>query len=255
MDELLYSKILGEGKPLLILHGYLGMGDNWKSHANTFSQNFQVHLIDQRNHGRSFHSDDFDYELLVEDLLYYINHYKLGKVYLLGHSMGGKTAMLFAVRHPKKIEKLIVVDIAPRYYPLHHHQILQALQKIDFSQITSREQIDSILKKDIKEQGVRQFLLKNVYRKKNLSFAFRFNLESLVHNSGEIGEPLPSFTCFNGRTLFFKGEHSDYIHNDDEPLIKAHFPNSDIQTIADAGHWLHAENAKEFSDKTLDFLK
>ena len=142
MDEILHSKIQGEGIPLLILHGYFGMGDNWKSHANVLAKNYQVHLIDQRNHGRSFHSDDFDYELFVADLKAYLSFHDLEQVYLLGHSMGGKTAMLFAVTYPEYVKKLIVADIAPKYYAPHHDTILQALNAVDFSKITLRSEID-----------------------------------------------------------------------------------------------------------------
>ena len=163
--EILHSKIQGEGTPLIILHGYFGMGDNWKSHANKLSDNYQVHLVDQRNHGRSFHSDDFDYELLVEDLEAYFEFHNIENAIVLGHSMGGKTAMLFAVTFPEKVQKLIVADIAPKNYPPHHHQILEALVAVDFSKITLRTEVDEVLKQYIDEMGVRQFLLKNVYRK------------------------------------------------------------------------------------------
>ncbi|WP_152285605.1 alpha/beta fold hydrolase [Flavicella marina] len=253
--DVLHSKIQGEGKPLLILHGYFGMGDNWKSQANKLAEDFQVHMIDQRNHGRSFHSDDFDYELLVEDLLHYMEFHSLEKAIILGHSMGGKTAMLFAVNYPEKVEKLIIADIAPKNYPPHHHQILEALNAVDFSKITLRTQVDDVLKEYIDEEGVRQFLLKNVYRETKETLAFRFNLESLTENNHEIGEPLPSFTEYNGPTLFLKGENSGYISDDDTGLIQAHFSNSDIKTISNAGHWLHAENPVEFLAEMKHFLQ
>ena len=178
---LLHSKVIGEGQPFIILHGFLGMGDNWKTLAKQFSAlGFELHLIDQRNHGRSFHSDDFDYELLVADLKAYLLFHDLKEVYLLGHSMGGKTAMLFAVTYPEHVKKLIVADIAPKYYAPHHDTILEALNAVDFSKITLRSEIDLVLQKTIKEEGVRQFLLKNIYRKTKDTLDFRFNLESLT---------------------------------------------------------------------------
>ncbi len=253
--SLLHSKVLGKGEPLLILHGFLGMGDNWKTLGNSFAENYQVHLIDQRNHGRSFHTEDFSYELLVEDLLAYMDHYALERAHLLGHSMGGKTAMLFAVTHPERMRKLVVADIAPKYYPPHHQFILQALHAVDFSIVDSRNDIDEIFKKFIPEQGIRQFLLKNVYRKDKQELAYRFHLESLEENIEEIGVGLPPREVFDGEVLFVKGANSGYIAPEDESLIQAHFPKSRIVVIPDAGHWLHAENPAEFYRAVAVFLE
>ena len=253
--QILHSRIIGEGKPLLILHGYFGNGDNWKSIANKLKDSFQVHLIDQRNHGRSFHSDEFDYELMVEDLHNYIIRHQLEKVNLLGHSMGGKTAMLFAVEHSELVDKLIVADISPRMYPPHHHDILDALNSIDFSIHTSRKLVDEKLVEKIREIGVRQFLLKSVYWKEKGQLDFRFNLQSLTENNDEVGVALPSFTIFEGKTLFLKGENSGYISSDEEPIINAHFPNHKIVSIKNAGHWLHAENPADFLNEVKVFLK
>ena len=251
---ILHSKILGKGKPLLILHGYFGMGDNWKSLANKFSENFEVHLIDQRNHGRSFHSDDFSYELMVEDLENYINHHDLKQVNLLGHSMGGKTAMLFATSFPKMLDKLLIADISPKYYPPHHHFILEALHAVDFTKVTRRREIEVIFTKYIDEIGIRQSLLKNIYWIEKGKLAYRFNLESLTLNNKEIGESLPSFSVFEKETLFLKGENSNYIVEKDYALITAHFPQVQIETIKNAGHWLHAENPTDFYTYVMRFL-
>jgi len=253
--EILHSKIIGEGKPLLILHGYFGMGDNWKSHANKFAEDgFEVHLIDQRNHGRSFHSDDFNYELLVEDLLAYIEYHHLEKVNLLGHSMGGKTVMLFAVEYPEYVDKLLVADISPKNYPPHHHDILNALNSVDFSIQNSRKLVDAKLAELIPQVGIRQFLLKNTYWREKGQIDFRFNLTSLTENNIEVGAALPSFTIFEGETLFLKGGNSDYITDDDVSLINAHFPKATVKTITNAGHWLHAENPKDFYNEAIYFL-
>ena len=254
--QILHSRIVGEGKPLLILHGYFGMGDNWKTHANSLAKDgFQVHLIDQRNHGRSFHSDEFDYESMVTDLYNYIKHYQLEKVHLLGHSMGGKTVMLFATEYAGLVDKLIVADISPRMYPPHHHDILKALNSVDFTIQNSRKLIDGKLSELISEVGIRQFLLKSVYRKTKDELAFRFNLKSLTENNNEVGEALPSFTVFEGDTLFLKGENSGYISVNEEPIIEAHFPNSTIKSIRKAGHWLHAENPVDFYAEVIAFIK
>lgn len=252
--QLLHSRILGKGKPFLILHGFLGMGDNWKTLGNKFAEDYEVHLIDQRNHGRSFHSDDFDFELLTQDLLHYIEYYKLENIILLGHSMGGKTAMLFAVNHPKKVEKLIVADISPRKYPAHHQDILVALNKVDFAVQKSRIEIDEVLQKYISNSGIRMFLMKNVTRNGKEGYKYRFNLRALTENYDEIVVGLPSDTHFEKDTLFLSGEKSGYIGVDDVPLIEAHFPKSEIITVKNAGHWLHADNPRQFYDEVVSFL-
>lgn len=256
METILHSKIVGEGKPLLILHGFFGMGDNWKSLANKFATDgFQVHLIDQRNHGRSFHTDEFNYDLLVEDLYNYIEFHQLKSVNLLGHSMGGKTVMFFAVAYPELVDKLLVADISPKSYPPHHQDIIKALNTIDFSVQSTRKTIDAKLGELIPEMGVRQFLLKNTYWKTKEQLAFRFNLTSLTHNYDEIIKELPSFTTFEGNTLFLRGGKSGYITIEDEPLIKAHFPKATIKTVPNAGHWLHAENPTDFYKEVITFLR
>lgn len=255
MSTILHSKIIGEGEPLLILHGFLGMGDNWKSLGNKFSENYEVHLMDQRNHGRSFFDDEFNYEVLVDDLLNYMNHHQLKKTIILGHSMGGKTAMLFAVTHPEKVDKIIIADIGPKFYPRHHDTILEGLSTIDFSKQKSRSEVEKVLKSYIPEWGIRQFLLKNVYWKTKEQLAFRFNLGVLLENIDEIGTALPSLTVYQGKTLFLKGENSGYITKDDIPLIKAHFPKAEIKTVKNAGHWLHAENPQDFYNYVAEFLQ
>ena len=253
--EILHSKIIGEGTPLIILHGYFGMGDNWKSLGNKFAKNFQTHIIDQRNHGRSFHSSNFSYNHLVEDLAHYINHYHLEKVIVLGHSMGGKTAMLFAVKYPLMVAKLIIVDIAPRYYQPHHSDILTALNSVDFKIQNTRKLVDQKISELIFDPVTRAFLLKNVYWKEKGVLAFRFNLQSLTKNNDEVGKALPSFKFFDKKTLFLAGEKSEYITNGEIPLIKKHFPESSIQTIPNVGHWLHAESPDVFYELVMNFLK
>ena len=159
----LYSRIIGQGQPLLIIHGLFGMSDNWQSLAKLFADYFEVHLIDQRNHGRSPHADDFSYEVLSNDLLLYIKDNKLENSIIIGHSLGGKTAMQFAVSHPELLAKLVVVDISPRFYPIHHDKIIAGLKALDFSELKSRSQADAVLSEHIDEVDVRQFLLKSMY--------------------------------------------------------------------------------------------
>jgi len=252
--QILHSTILGKGAPLLILHGYFGMSDNWRGLGLKFAENHEVHLIDQRNHGKSFHSDEFDYELLVEDLNFYIASHGLDEVSILGHSMGGKVAMQFAVTYPEFVHKLIVADISPRFYKPHHQVILEALNAVNFQIHNSRKKVEDTLKIYIQNPDIIQFLLKNVHWKTKEELAFRFNIHSLTENNDEVGEPLPSFTNFDNPTMFIKGENSDYVTSEDEELIKSHFSDATIVTVKNAGHWLHVENPVQFFDEVVSFL-
>jgi len=252
---LLHSNILGEGRPFLILLGFLGMSDNWKTLGNKFSESsFQVHLIDQRNHGRSFHNEQFNYEVLVEDLKQYCDYHQLSDFVLLGHSMGGKTAMLFSTIYPELVSKLIIADIAPRFYPIHHDQILEGLSSLDFATLKSRSEADDVLSSYVSDFGTRQFLLKNMYWVEKGKLGLRVNLEVLKNNVEEVGEALPVSNSFLGDTLFLKGDKSEYIAINDEGLIKMQFPNSTIETIENAGHWLHAENPTAFYSSVIQFI-
>ncbi|GAA0750034.1 alpha/beta fold hydrolase [Gaetbulibacter jejuensis] len=252
----LHSNILGQGKPFVILHGFLGMSDNWKTLGKKFSEEgFEVHLVDQRNHGHSFHDDNFDYETLSEDLRHYFEAYDLSEAIVLGHSMGGKTAMLFATQNPNLVSKLIVADISPRFYPIHHDAILEGLSSLDFSEIKSRGAADKQLANYVSDFGTRQFLLKNLYWKEKGQLALRMNLQVLKENVSEVGEALPLHAKFEKETLFLRGDKSEYIALQDETIIKQHFSNVNIVTIANAGHWLHAENPDDFFDVVLSFVK
>lgn len=251
----LHSTILGEGKPLLILHGFLGMSDNWKTLGRQFAEEgFQVHLIDQRNHGRSPHSDEFSYLLLARDVKEYCDSHGLEKCILLGHSMGGKVAMLAASLFPHIIEKLIVVDIAPKYYPPHHQQILEGLQAVDQAHLSSRGEAEDLLSKYVKEEGVRLFLLKNLYWKSKGQLALRMNLDALVKNIEAVGEALPDDSMYSKPTLFIKGERSNYITLEDESAILKHFPKAEMVSIPKTGHWVHAEDKRAFFAAVMQFL-
>lgn len=256
MNPILHSKIIGHGRPLCILHGFLGMSDNWKTLGNSYSENdFEVHLIDQRNHGKSFHSDDFNYDVLAKDLKNYLDSHGIATTSLIGHSMGGKTAMQFACSYPNMANKLLVADIAPKFYPPHHSNIIDALHRIDLDEIASRNEADTQLKKYIPDFGTRQFLLKNLYWNDDKKLQFRFNLPVLSGKMEEVGENIDNTDTFNGPTLFLKGDRSEYVVENDASEIKKHFPKAIIETIANAGHWLHAENPNDFLEKSLSFLR
>lgn len=253
---MLYSKIEGVGKPLLIIHGFLGMLDNWKTLGGQFaSYGFQTHLLDLRNHGKSFHSDEFSYEVMVQDVYDYCKANNLEKVSLLGHSMGGKVVMLFATTYPEMVEKLIVADIGPKFYPQHHQIIFEALNAVDFSKKPSRNEVEEIMSQYITDLGTRQFLLKNLYWVEPGQLGFRFNLVVFNNNKDAIGKPLPEEAVFSKPTLFIRGGNSDYVLDEDLENIKHHFPDFKLETIPNVGHWLHAENPRVFYEITSSFLK
>ncbi len=252
---MIYSKVEGSGKPFLIIHGFLGMSDNWKTLSTQFAaEGFEMHLLDMRNHGRSFHSDVFNYEVMVQDVLEYVNDKNLDKFILLGHSMGGKVAMNFACDYPERVGKLLVADISPREYAPHHQDVMEALNAVDFSAVTSRKEIEDMMSKYIKDFGTLQFLMKNVHRVTSDSFGFRFNLEAFNNDESVIGEALSLDKKYSGKTLFLKGGRSKYIQESDYNDIQNHFPNSIIETVSNSGHWLHAENPNEFFIKVNDFI-
>ena len=253
---ILNSRIEGNGKPMLIIHGFLGMNDNWKSLGTQFAaQGFQVHALDLRNHGKSFHSNDFSYELMAEDVKQYCEFHQLTNVILLGHSMGGKVAMLLASTYPDLVSKLIIADIGPKYYPPHHQTILEGLNAIDFSEKPSRSDAEEILSAYIKDFGTRQFLLKNLYWETPEQLAFRFNLAVFIDKIEVVGTALPFENTFSKPTLFLRGDKSDHIQDADFETIQHHFTDSKVETIQNAGHWLHAENPKDFYEVVMRFLQ
>ena len=253
---ILHSRIEGEGKPLLIIHGFLGMSDNWKSLASQFAaQGFQTHALDLRNHGKSFHSNDFSYEVMVEDVKQYCNFHQLTAFDVLGHSMGGKVAMLLATTYPELVSKLIVADIGPKYYPPHHQTILAGLNAIDFTKKPTRSEVEEELSQYIKDFGTRQFLLKSLYWETPDQLAFRFNLKVFNEKIETIGTALPFENTFSKNTLFLRGDKSDYILDSDFETIYHHFPSARVETVKNAGHWLHVENPKDFYYAVLRFIK
>lgn len=244
----------GEGPPLVILHGIFGSGENWLTVSKQFMPHFEVFLVDQRNHGRSPHTAAFSYDILVDDLKDFAQWQGLEKFYLIGHSMGGKVAMKFAERYPEILEKLVVVDIAPRYYSPHHQQIMEGFKSVDLKRMKTRAEADEAMARIIPEWDVRQFLLKNLYRDDNGNFSWRINLpvlEKAVENIGEAFSPLQPVEI---PTLFVKGSNSRYISEKDVLDIKTLFKNSRIETIENAGHWVQAEQPEAFTKAVLPFL-
>ena len=251
---LLRYKSFGEGKPLLILHGFLGSLDNWQSVAKELAASYQVFILDIRNHGKSFHDPKHDYASMVVDVRYFIDQLGLSEVSLIGHSMGGKIAMSFALKYPLLVSNLIVVDIAPKIYQPGHEAILHALSKVNPKELKSRQEALEIISTYIYDPSVVQFLLKNLDRLGDGSFGWKMNLPVLIDQYKEMLD-FPSKGSFNGPTLFLKGAKSDYILPSDEPIIHQYFPKAKIVSIRNAGHWVHAENPVDFISETSIFLK
>ena len=255
--EILHSKIYGEdkaGMPLLVLHGLFGMLDNWGSFGKEFGELLPTHLLDLRNHGRSFHSDTMSHDDLANDILHYMDFHHIEKAYIMGHSLGGKAVMQFAINFPEKVEKLIVVDIAPKAYPPHHQGIIKALQSVDFSTVENRHGVENTLKQYIPETFVIQFLMKNLYWKDDKTLGWRFNLDTLATHYAEFVSNAIKFGVYTGPTLFIAGAKSNYILPQDDFGIKQQFPNSHLVKIANASHWVQANNPIDFAKEVKAFL-
>ncbi len=259
----LFFRKYGEGPPLIIIHGLYGSSDNWVGIGRKLAKNFEVFLIDQRNHGKSPHSSDYTYQLLREDLREFMDKQSIQKAIIIGHSMGGKTAMFFAADYPERVSHLIIADISPRSYKstnsiqlLAHSKIIRAMYNLDFYGISKRQEIDDILAKSIPENRIRQFLLKNIKRSKNNEYSWSLNIKAIRNELTNIMDGLdknqPEITGFP--VLFIKGGNSDYILDEDKKAIQQIFPYSDIETIPNAGHWLHAEQPELFLQKVEDFI-
>lgn len=252
----LYSRIHGDKEQeLIIIHGLFGMSDNWNTLGKQFSKYCKVHLVDLRNHGRSPHSEEFNYNVMCTDLLEYMEENNIQKPILLGHSLGGKVAMKFAFTYPEKIEKLIVADMGPRRYNTDFVQnLLHTLYKLPLENFNKIEEIDNVLSSNYQDKDVRQFLLKNLYRKENKEFDWRFNLEGLLEKVSNIQESDFIKGVCNIPIHFIRGGNSNYITAEDELIIKKHFSDFSIATIDGAGHWLHAENPEKFYNEVMGFL-
>ena len=250
----LFFRTLGEGKPLVILHGLFGSSDNWLTLGKRYAEDYKVYLVDQCNHGQSFHDEEFTYESMAGDLNEFFDAQNLDKAHVLGHSMGGKTAMVFATTWPGKVDKLIVADIGPQSYPVHHATILKGLFAVKPESLTSRKEADERLAVHVPEMGVRQFLLKNLMRTGD-GFGWKINLDAIASQIEQIGKGLNQNTSYTQPTLFVRGSKSDYIKDSDINLIHSIFTSCQLATIEGAGHWLHAERPAEFFDLTIDFLR
>jgi esterase len=249
----LFFREYGQGKPMIILHGLFGSSDNWLTQAKLFSPSYKVYTIDLRNHGQSPHSDTFDYASMVSDLSEFLLDHSIADPVIIGHSMGGKTAMNFALTHPEKVDRLIVVDISPKAYNLEHYSIVKGLLAIPIENIKSRNEADGILSQHVAESDVRQFLLKNLQRKTEGGFSWKINLKTIGEKLSNIGLDLHAKGSFEKPTLFIRGAKSKYVPDSDWNRITEIFPNAKLETM-DTGHWVQAEKPQEFVDVVTRWL-
>ena len=253
--ELAYREY-GSGQPLIILHGLFGQSDNWNTLAKRFAEKgFRVFAVDQRNHGLSPHSTEWDYNVMASDLNEFIKFHDLKEPILLGHSMGGKTVLFYEMLYPNVAKKIIVVDIAPRAYEPHHEAVLKALNAIDFTEINTRKEAEAILNEYISDFGTKQFLLKNIYWKEDASkqMDWRFDLKTITEKYDNIGIEAPEGLS-NTPALFIRGGNSNYISADDEKDIAARFSDYKLETVSNSGHWVHAEQPEAFFNTVMAFI-
>ena len=250
---MLNYKIYGEGEPIIILHGLFGMLDNWRTFARKMEADYQLILVDQRNHGKSFHSDDFNYHLLAEDLHEFIHELGLDRFHLMGHSMGGKSAIEFTRHYYNHVNKLIVVDIAPKQYPRGHDTIFNAVLSMDIENLSSRSEADEVMAASIHHFAIRQFLLKNLSRNPQGGYRWKANFQSLCDNYEDIMTAIDIQYPISTPTLFVRGTKSGYITEEDKNVLSRQFSDHQIGDI-DAGHWVHAERPEELEALVRRFL-
>ena len=247
----------GAGEPLIILHGLFGQSDNWNTLAKNFAaEDLRVFTVDQRNHGLSPHSDEWTYEAMAADLKEFIEEHELEKPVLLGHSMGGKTVMFFEKIFPGLAGKIIVADIAARTYPAHHTEVLKALNAVDFDRISNRKEAEAVMNQYISDFGTKQFLLKNIYWKDSDEnrMDWRFNLKVITDKYDNVSVAVPPFESATP-ALVVRGGRSNYVSEQDLEDFRKRFSQLSVETISDAGHWVHAEKPTEFFNAVLQFIK
>ncbi|MBE0640164.1 MAG: alpha/beta fold hydrolase [Bacteroidales bacterium] len=253
----LFFRHYGKGQPMIILHGVFGVSDNWVTFAREMAGNYEIFIPDQRNHGQSPHDPTLNYFALCADLQEFIEHHHIENPIIIGHSMGGKVAMRFALENPEMTKALIVADISMRTYQrrYRHLEMIDAMMGVDFNQAESREEIEAQLKPMIKDDRVRLFAMKNLYRRQRGQFAWRLNLEAINLNMDEIFEGITSDRLYEKSALFIRGSESDYVKYEDFDQIYRNFQKADIKTIENAGHWLHVDQPEAFKKIVTEFLQ
>ncbi len=252
----LFFREFGSGRPFVILHGLLGISDNWVTIGRKLGEEYRVLIPDLRNHGQSPHSPVFDFPALEDDLLEFIETHELQQVILMGHSLGGKTAMLFALHQPQRVSALIVADISPRRYPhnTEHESLIRAMMEVDMASAATRSDVERSLARSVKSRRILQFLMKNAYWTARGRLAWRLNLRALGDNLRSVFEGVDVPGVYEGPSLFIRGGLSPYVPDADIPLIQKKFPAAVIRTVSGAAHWVHADSPGEFYAILREFL-
>jgi esterase len=253
----LFFREFGEGQPVIILHGLFGQSDNWVTVGRRIADQFHVYIPDQRNHGQSPHTSIHSFPAMTDDLAEFIEELHIENPVLIGHSMGGKVAMTYALENPGKVKKLVVIDISPRRYPerITHTQVISQMISIDLETLTTRGEVEKILNSNIADTRVRMFILKNLYYKIHGKLAWRLNLDAISQSMDLLFESICSENQYKGPTLFIRGGKSDYVPDADIPMIKSMFPEAVIKTITGASHWVHADAPEELCFMLSSFLE
>lgn len=251
----LRSVISGDGPPLIILHGLFGQAKNWTALARKFGEHFTIHALDLRNHGQSPHTNGMSYQEMADDVLAYMDAQGIDQAQIIGHSMGGKVSMLACLDQPTRFERAIFADIAPVAYSHNFDRQLAAMDAIDLANLKSRQDADSIMAAHIADVGVRAFLGTNLARDGSNGWQWLVNREAIAADIDQIiGWPDMDGARYDGPALFLAGAKSDYMTPDMMPVAQRLFPNAEYDEIADAGHWLHAEQPEAFFNRSLEFL-
>jgi pimeloyl-ACP methyl ester carboxylesterase len=249
----LFHRTLGEGPPLLILHGLFGRSDNWQTHARSFSTTHTVYLVDQRNHGHSPHAAEMNYDATANDLFELVAELGLRDVRLIGHSMGGKTIMRFAQQYGFLIDRMVVADMGVKEYPSHHEQVFNGLFAVDVAQCPTRKDAEMRLSQHVSDQGTLQFLLKNLYWKEQGVLDWRFNLEVIYNERAHLMAALPE-ERIDTPALFLTGGKSHYVPESDYASIRDLAVHAQFDCMQQAGHWLHAEDPEGFIARCMHYF-
>lgn len=253
MRAILHCKRYGVGESLLILHGLFGCWDNWHPVAKALSQRFRVYVPDLRNHGQSFHSPRFDYDVMADDVRRLMDALAIDRAALLGHSMGGKVALRFAASQPARVQRMIVVDITHKASRSTYGEAVEALAQLDLRSLGGLKEAGEKLRKAVPDPVVRLFLLKSLEHQPDGAFRWKVNLEAIRRNLPVIYGPV-DIGVFPQPSLFIRGAGSNYIKDSDWPEIKNYFPQARLVTIAGSGHWPHVDNKAVFLSTVGDFL-